>query len=200
MKIDKLNELFYTHVHLKGKEPSWRGVRIVKMPTDLILYSEIIWDNQPDFIIDSGIKFGGSSLYFQDMLDLVGKGGKVITIDKFPVRKKKDPRITYIEDGSTSESTLKTIKEMVGDKKVMVVLDSGHSRQHVKRELFYYSKITTPGQYMVIEDCYDSDGSLYGPGEARDWFLRRSKDFYQTDLDQRYLVGFCRGGWLRKKP
>jgi len=199
MTISKLNELFYTHIHLNLHEPKWRGVRIVKMPTDLILYSEVIFETQPDFIIDSGTKFGGSALYFQDMLDLVGKGGKVISIDKFPVKKQKDSRITYIEDGSTSESTLKTVRKMVGKKKVMVVLDSNHSRQHVKRELYYYSKIVTPGQYMVIEDCHTRDGSLYGPGEARDWFLRINKDFIQTDLDKRYLIGFCRGGWLRRK-
>jgi cephalosporin hydroxylase len=182
------------------------------MPIDLMLYSEIIWENKPDFIIDSGTKFGGSALFFQDMLDLIGNGGKVITIDKFPVRKQKDPRITYIESGSTSESTIKTVKEMVGNKSVMVVLDSDHSRQHVKRELFFYSKIVTPRQYMVIEDCHARDGSLFGPGEARDWFLRINKDFVQTNLDYRYMVGLCkdresyrylaglcRGGWIRKK-
>jgi len=201
LNIDDLNNLFYKHIHNKRVDCKWRGVRLIKMPTDMMLYHKVIWENQPDFIIDSGTKFGGSALFYQDMLDMIGKGGKVITIDKFPVEKKKDPRITYIEDGSTSEATLKYIRDTVKDKSVMVVLDSDHSRQHVKRELFYYSHIVTKGQYLVVEDCYMYSGGkprLAGPGEALDWFLKRSKKLQQTNLDSVYLVGFCRGGWLRK--
>jgi cephalosporin hydroxylase len=197
-QVAELSAFFYRHIHLMKREPSWRGVRVIKMPSDMILYAEVIQENKPDFIIDSGTKFGGSALYYQDMLDLVGNGGKVISIDKYPVEKVKDQRVTYIEAGSTSESTLKTVKEMVGDKKVMVVLDSDHRRQHVKRELHFYAPIVTPGQYMVVEDCYDRNGLPTGPAEARDWFLRVNKDFKQTNLDSKYLIGYCRGGWLRK--
>jgi cephalosporin hydroxylase len=84
----------------------------------------------------------------------------------------------------------------------MVVLDSDHSRQHVKRELCFYADIVTSGQYLVIEDCYmykTGEAQLAGPGEARDWFLKRSKKLVQTDLDKQYLIGFCRGGWLLKR-
>lgn len=201
MDINEMNNLFYRHIHLKKTDCRWKGVRLIKMPTDIMLYHWAIWENKPDFIIDSGTKFGGSALFFQDMLDMVGRGGKVISIDKFPVEKAKDARITYIEAGSTSEAALKYIKETVGNKSVMVVLDSDHSRQHVKRELVYYSDIVTAGQYLVVEDCYmfkTREGLLAGPGEARDWFLKRSKKLVQTNLDQIYLVGFCRGGWLKK--
>jgi len=198
-KVNELNQFFYRHIHLMRRDPTWRGVRIIKMPTDLTLYQQVIFENKPDFIIDSGTKFGGSALFFQDLLDLIGNGGKVISIDKFPVDKVKDPRITYIEAGSTEESTLSKVKEMVGDKSVMVVLDSDHSRPHVKRELHYYAPIVTKGQYMVVEDCYDREAKLTGPGEARDWFFRVNKDFVQTNLDSQFLIGYCRGGWLRKK-
>jgi cephalosporin hydroxylase len=202
INVDELNNLFYKHIHLRKVDCNWKGVRLIKMPTDVMLYHKVIWENKPDFIIDSGTKFGGSALFYQDMLDMVGNGGKVISIDKFPSEKVKDPRVTYIEDGSTSEATIKYIKETVGDKSVMVVLDSDHSRQHVKRELVAYSDIVTPGQYLVIEDCYmykTGEAQLAGPGEARDWFLKRSRKLVQTDLDQQYLVGFCRGGWLLRK-
>jgi cephalosporin hydroxylase len=202
MNTDELNTLFYKHIHLRKTDCNWRGVRLIKMPSDVMLYHKVIWENKPDFIIDSGTKFGGSALFFQDMLDMVGNGGRVISIDKFPVDKQKDPRITYIEDGSTSDATIKYIKETVGNKSVMVVLDSDHSRRHVKRELHYYSHIVTPGQFLVIEDCYmyrTGKCELAGPGEARDWFLGKSKKLVQTNLDQTYLIGFTRGGWLRRQ-
>ncbi len=199
-KIDDLNTLFYKHIHLRKKDCAWKGVRAIKMPTDLLLYHEVIWENKPDFIIDSGTKFGGSALFFQDMLDMNGKG-QVISIDKYPVDKVKDPRIIYLEGSSTHPDILAKVKELVGDKTVMVVLDSDHSRINVKRELHRYAPIVTKGQYMVVEDCYmykTGECRLDGPGEARDWFLSVNRGFVQTNLDQQYLIGFTRGGWLKK--
>jgi cephalosporin hydroxylase len=194
-----LNRFFHKHIHIQRREPVWHGARIIKMPTDLMLYAEVIFDKKPDFIIDSGTKFGGSALFFQDILDLVGRGGKVITIDKYPVQKTKDPRIMYLEGGSTSDDVLAMVTNTVGAGSVMVVLDSDHSRRHVKRELHCYAPIVTSGQYMVVEDCFDRYAQKAGPGEAKDWFLSVNKEFTQTNLDQRYLIGFCREGWLIKK-
>jgi cephalosporin hydroxylase len=174
-------------------------VRIVKLPNDLILFAEVIQAQKPRWIIEAGTKFGGSALFFQDMLDLVGEGGRVVTIDKYPAKVKHDPRINYIEDSSTNTAVVSRIREMVGNDTVMVVLDSDHSRVHVKWELKYYAPIVTPGQYLVVEDCYNKDAQKAGPGEAVDWFLRVDKNFEQTNYDNKYLVGFCRGGWLRRK-
>jgi cephalosporin hydroxylase len=197
-KIDDLSKTFYRHCHLERREPVWRGVRVIKLPTDLINYAEVIQQNKPKWIIEAGTKFGGSALFFQDMIDIVGYG-RVITIDKYPVEKVKDSRIIYIEDSSTNVAVVERIREMVGSDPVMVVLDSDHSRVHVKWELKYYAGMVTPGQYLVVEDCYDRNAKKAGPGEAVDWFLSVNKDFEQTNLDRRYLVGFCRGGWLRRK-
>jgi len=197
-KIDELSRIFYRHIHLQRREPSWRGVRVVKTPNDLMLYAEVIQTNKPRWIIEAGTKFGGSALFFQDMLDIAG-GGQVITIDKYPVEKVKDPRILYIEDSSTNKAVVARLRETVGSDPVMVVLDSDHSRVHVKWELKYYGDFVTPGQYLVVEDCYDKDAQKAGPGEAVDWYLSVDKRFEQTNLDRRYIVGFCRGGWLRRK-
>ena len=195
---DELSRLFYKHIHIQRREPNWRGVRVIKMPNDLMLYAEIIQENKPKWIVEAGTKFGGSALFFQDMLDIAG-GGTVITIDKYPVKKEKDPRIVYIEDSSINTAVVEQIRGMVGNDPVMVVLDSNHARVHVKWELKYYSGMVTPGQFLVVEDCYDKDAKKAGPGEAVDWFLSVNKQFEQTNLDRRYLVGFCRGGWLRRK-
>lgn len=198
-QIDEISKTFYRHCHLERREPVWRGVKMIKLPTDLILYAQVIQENKPKWIIEAGTKFGGSALYLQDMLDLVGEGGKVITIDKYPVEKVKDPRIIYIEDSSTNPDVVARLRKMVGSDPVMVILDSDHSRVHVKWELKYYSELVTPGQYLVVEDCFDRNAKLAGPGEARDWFLSIDKRYEQTNLDRRYLVGFCRGGWLRRR-
>ena len=199
-QTNELNSLFYQHIHTEKRYMKWRGVPILKLPTDIMLYQQVIWENKPDIIIDIGTKFGGSALFYQDMLDIVGNNGQVISIDKFPVAKEKDKRIIYLEGGSTSKDILDKVKELVVDKSVMVVSDGDHRRQQVKRELVEYSDIVTKGQYFVAEDCYTKYGELNGPGEAKNWFLSKSDKLKQTDIDKQFLeVGFCREGWLLKQ-
>lgn len=200
--INDLNVKLYRHIHLQKRDPSWRGIRTIKMPTDMILYAQVIQECKPRWIVECGTKFGGSSLFLQDMLDIVGEGGRVITIDKYPVADLiHDPRITYITGSSTDTDLIAGVRETVEGAPVMVILDSDHGRSHVKWELYRWAPIVTPGQYLVVEDCYSRNAELWGPGEARDWFLRSNhgRDFVQTNLDRQFAVGYCRGGWLRRK-
>jgi cephalosporin hydroxylase len=69
----------------------------------------------------------------------------------------------------------------------------------VKWELHYYKDIVTQGQYMVVEDCYNyrPNCALYGPGEAKDWFLKGTKKYIQADIDKKFIVGFNIDGWLK---
>ena len=201
-KTLKLNEVLYHHIHVKGHEPRWRGVRVIKQPGDLILYQEVIWENKPKFIVETGTKFGGSALFFQDMLDLVGEGGKVLTVDIAAKVNNPDPRIRYIEGNSKDEAIVDQVRRIVGDDTCMVVLDSDHRRIHVKWELHRYAPLVTPGQYLVIEDCYSRGTKPLGPLEARDWFLADTKEgrqFQQTNLERKFLIGVCNGGWLRRR-
>jgi cephalosporin hydroxylase len=202
-KTGQLSKALYHHIHKKGHEPYWRGVKVIKQPTDMIQYQEVIWENRPRWIVETGTKYGGSALFFQDILDLIGEGGQVITIDIDPQVKRTDPRIVYITGSSTAKGTVvKQVAEMVGDDTCMVVLDSNHHRRHVKWELHHYARLVTPGQYLVVEDCYSRGTVPYGPLEARDWFLHDTKEgrnFEQTNLERRFLVGVCAGGWLRRR-
>jgi cephalosporin hydroxylase len=198
MDQKELHKLFYNHIHIQRQHPTWKGVTILKMPSDIQLYHEVVWENKPDLIIEIGTKWGGLSLYLQDQLDMIGNGGKVVTVDVKDIVENKDSRITYILRNSIAEETRKELFEMAQGKKVMMILDGNHNRNQVKWELHYYKDIVTQGQYMVVEDCYRADGNLYGPGEAKDWFLKRTKKYTQTNIDDKYLVGFNRNGWLKR--
>ena len=197
-RTDELNNFFCSHIHRKNRDPRWRGVKVIKMPTDLILYQQEIWKNKPDFIVECGTAFGGATLFYADMLDMVGKG-KVISIDIQDRGQPEHPRIEYLLGNTTCDPMVQQVKDMVGDGSVMVVLDSDHKRVHVKWELHKYNSIVTSGQYLVVEDCYDYKSRLVGPGEARDWFMKRYKGFTQKNVDKQFVFGFTRGGWLLKK-
>jgi len=192
----RLNSRMYRHIHRGKNLPKWRCLQILKMPSDLITYSEVISETKPELIVEIGTKYGGSALYFQDMLDLSG-GGQVLTVDIEPQVENHDPRIKYLVGSSTDKEIIKEIKRFATDKKTMLVIDGNHHRRQVKWELHHYHKIVSPGCYLVVEDCY-IDRGMYGPGEARDWFLERYPGFEQTNRCKKYLTGVCLGGWLRK--
>jgi cephalosporin hydroxylase len=169
------------------------------MPTDLTLYAEAIFEKRPEVIVEIGTKFGGSALYFRDVLDSFGlTDSKVVTIDIKAQVETKDPRIEYVIGNSLDKNIIKAIHRLSKDKRTMLIIDGNHDRKHVKWELHKYHDIVTPGQFMVIEDCY-IDRGLYGPGEARDWFLKRHSDWVKTDRCAKYLVGVTMGGWLLKQ-
>lgn len=176
----------------------WRGVPLLKFPNDLTFYQQIIHEKKPDFIIETGTKYGGSALFFGDMCELNGKG-HVISIDIKSEHNPAHPRVTYIKSASVDKGLMERLKTTVGDKSVMVILDSDHSYRNVKWELFRYSKIVTKGQYMVVEDCYNKFAQDWGPKAARDWFLKRTKRFKLVDMSNKILAGMTMEGWLLRK-
>lgn len=199
MDRDLIYAALYQHT-FKGRvknHPRWRGVKILKFPADLLLYAQVIFQNKPDFIIETGTKFGGSALFFADMLELVGKG-RVISIDLRPEQQPEHPRVTYITGPSTDDGVLAQVRELVKGGTVMASLDSAHDRVHVKRELAFYSGMVTSGQYLVVEDCFGAAARLYGPGEAVDWFFSKSRKFIREDLTEQFGHGITRAGWLKK--
>ena len=198
-KRKEINNYLYYHLHKKHHDTKYRGITAVKMPSDMLLYHRVIWETKPELIIEIGTRFGGSALYLQDQLDLVGESGWVITVDIRPQVANPDPRITYLIGDSLDPEISSRLREAAAGKRTMLILDGKHTRVRVKNELHRYARLVTPGCYLVIEDCYSASGDLYGPGEARDWFLSTHKEFEQTNLDQEYLVGFLIGGWLRRR-
>jgi cephalosporin hydroxylase len=196
-EYDETFERMYKHIHRQMHYPKYKGLLMQKFPNDMQLYHQVIWEKKPDVVVEIGTRFGASALFFQDQLDYVGNGGKVITIDINPQVVEHDPRITYLIGNSNDDDIVRKIQELTAGKSVMVVIDGNHSRTHVKWELTKYKNIVTSGQYMVVEDCY-VDRGLYGPGEARDWFLAHTRSFKKVDLHNNFLYGITNGAWLLK--
>ena len=71
---------------------TWCGIPIIQYPQDTIAMQEIIWEVQPDIIIETGVAHGGSIIFYSSMLELLGKGGKIIGID-IDIRKHNRDRL-----------------------------------------------------------------------------------------------------------
>src|SRR5689334_5207843 len=72
--------LLYNRHELTWDQTTWLGVPIEKNPLDLQIFQEIIYEVQPDVIVEAGTADGGSALFMATILEMLQKG-KVITID-----------------------------------------------------------------------------------------------------------------------
>lgn len=142
---------------------TWMGRPIIKYPQDIAIMQELIWDIKPDLIIETGIAHGGSIIFSSSMMELLGNGGKVIAVD-IDIRKhnrdeiEKHPmmkNITMLEGSSVDEKIVQQIADYAKNfKKVMVVLDSNHSHEHVYRELELYTPLVSLDSYILLPDTF----------------------------------------------
>lgn len=196
---DAISYYRYVHTVLNGKrEPRWRGVRVVKFPQDLILYAQVIFKRTPDYIIETGTRFGGSALFLGDMLQLIG-GKKVFTIDvSNEFNPPAHPFVEHILGSSTDPKIVQDLAEKTKGGKVMITLDSDHSAKHVLDELRAYAPIVSVGQYMVVEDCWTRHKKPYSPYIATEQFLKEAKGFRRIDLEKQFIYAVTKSGWLKK--
>lgn len=182
----------------------WLGISTAKCPFDMWVYQEILYETQPEVIIETGTYQGGSALFFAHICDLIGKG-EVITID-INECDISHPRITKIIGSSVSDEVINKVKEIVGDKSAIVILDSDHSKNHVLREMELYSEFVSVGNYLVVEDTNINGHPVLpafgeGPMEAVNEFLKNRKDFLIDKLREKFFVTFFPKGFLRRiKP
>jgi len=160
---------------------TWMGIPIIQLPADIMATQEVIWKTKPDIIIETGVARGGSVLFMASILEMMGNG-QVIGVD-IDIRKHNresieahpmSKRVTLIEGGSVDDSILKQVRANIPDgARVMVVLDSDHSRDHVLEECRAYGPMVTKDCYMVVAD------TLVGHLDEKEAPQNRSQVWYK---------------------
>jgi cephalosporin hydroxylase len=198
--INNFSRLFYYH----AGELKWMGIRTLKNHSDLWIYQEMIHEQQPDFIIETGTRFGGSALYLAHICDIIGKG-KIITIDTdTKITRPIHERIEYIGDSSTSPKVLAYLNSILSENhKVLFILDSDHSKKHVLDELRLFQKFIKKGEYIIVEDTNINGHPLlphFGPGpmEAVQDFLKENKSFIADRTRERLFHTHNPKGYLKR--
>ena len=185
----------------------YEGIPVLKNPLDLWIVQEIIWDLKPTLIIETGTAFGGSALYYARQLDRLGVG-HVVSIDIDPAATlPKHDRITYVTGNSVAPEMIDAVAQCCyTHPRVMVVLDSDHSKEHVLRELDEYSPFVSDDQFLIVEDTNINGRPVQidwkggpGPGPAVDEWLPKHDDFERAVLAERYMLTCHPGGWLRRR-
>lgn len=180
------------------------GVPAQKCPLDLWVYQEIIFEVRPDIIVECGAADGGSATFLASICDLV-KRGRVITIDIQPRdARPRHNRVRYLLGSSTDPEVVNKVRRAIRSRdRVMVILDSDHSKDHVLNELLAYSPLVTRGSYLIVEDTNVNGHPVYadfgpGPMEAVQEFLSDNSDFEIDSSREKFLMGFNPRGWLRR--
>ena len=136
---------------------------IIQYPQDVLAYQEIIWKVKPDLIIETGIARGGSLIFSASILEIIGKV-LGIDIDIHKQNKKNvtthslSKRISMLEGSSIDEKIVNKVYKFARDKKkILVMLDSNHTHEHVLNELRLYSPLVSKGSYMIVFDSIIGD-------------------------------------------
>lgn len=208
------------HKYYWVHQTNWMGEPCLQLPQDMFALQEAVFKSRPDYIIESGVAWGGTMLFLASIMKLLG-GTKVIGVDIFipedlrsrllapenPVR----DMIHLIDGSSTDVNIVADIRKMIGpDKKVLVLLDSDHTHDHVLKELRLYEPFVAKGQYLI---CGDTTIERQPPAEERprEWgkgnnpatalqiFLKECPDFeVDTLIENKLLLTNNPGGYLKR--
>lgn len=180
VKVDLLNQMNWRRYAYNF---TWCGRPIIQMPQDSMTFQEMIWEVQPDLIIETGIAHGGSIIFSATMLALlesfqlvsdalvVGVDIEIREHNRRAIEAHPASRwIRMFEGSSVCPSIVDKIGRIAASKsRVMVFLDSNHTHEHVLAELQAYSPFVTPGSYIVVLDTGIEDIDPTAVAPDRPW-------------------------------
>lgn len=205
----------------------WAGLPVIQFPEDLIALQEIIWDTEPDTIIETGLAWGGSAVFYGSCLNqrqTWPKCDTVISIEKniLPgVFKDVEERFLDFSDvkwwGIEASSVDPAIVgKVIGGiampvtRRIMVCLDSAHTYEHVKAELELWGPLVSVGCYLVVFDTFvrNMPPALYegkecvpgnDPMGAVADFLKVHPEFeIDATIDRKLMISSNPKGYLRR--
>ena len=206
--INRFKKIYYSHELYFN---SYLGIPSLQYPADNWVIQEIISEVKPDYIIETGTFTGGTTLFYADILEKVNKNGKVISIDLRNLAKEplkydnwKD-RVVFYQADSTAEGLVNMIAERVKGKKVLVTLDSDHSKNHVLKELKLYSPLVSINSYIVVQDTHLGGHPNHhhsvpgeGPWEAVEEFMSKAGNFVIDHSREKHIITQNPSGFLKR--
>lgn len=204
---------------------TWFGRPIMQLPQDLYLVQELLWDVRPDLVIETGIAHGGSLIYYASILAIMEKSGLVqsplvLGVDIDLRKHNRDALLSHplsyliktLDGSSTDDLVLEKVREYCKhSKRVLVILDSNHTYEHVYQELIAYSPLVSKGSYCLVADTgiEFTPANLigdrpWGPGNspltAVNQFLEESSDFIlRREFQEKIWITAYYDGILQRK-
>jgi cephalosporin hydroxylase len=159
----------------------WLGRPIIQDPQDVCSIQEVIWRVKPDLVVETGVARGGSLMLSASILAVLSMGEflakkqvqnrKVVGVD-IEIREHNRiaieahplaPMIHLVEGSSIATEVVNEVRRIAaGFHRVLVILDSYHTAEHVHKELLSYSPLVGLGSVIYVMDT----GIEYAPVES----------------------------------
>ena len=206
----------------------WLGRPLIQYPTDLVGMQEVFFKTKPDLVIETGIAHGGSLIFSASMMALMDICDGVseiesarhvigVDIDIKPHNRRaieEHPlfsRITLLEGSSVDQSLFSELSDIAKNyKRIMVILDSNHTHDHVLEELRMYSELVSVGNYCIVMDTVIETSPIAAladrpwtvgnnPMTAVKQFLAEGSNFaVDKEIEYKLSVTVAPNGWLRR--
>lgn len=207
--IERYHELLVADESLM-RGSHWQGVPALQFPNDLWIIQEILYEVQPDVVIETGTYQGASALMWATLLKPLKPDAKILTVDiadylhpnavSSPLWKEM---VTFYLGSSTDPEIFKQMAEIAKDKKTLIILDSDHRMAHVLDELKLYHPLVSPGSYLIVQDSHFNGHPLPynmepGPMEALEAFLPTTDLFVPDRSRERFKITQSPMGFLKR--
>ncbi len=208
----------------------WCGLPIIQLPPDVLATQELVWNIRPDVIVETGVARGGSLAFSASllaMLDAAEATGRTpattprrvvgIDIEIRPHNRRAieahpfAAMIQLVEGSSVDPMIVAEVRHRIRPgERVLVILDSNHTHDHVLCELESYAGLVTPGSYCIVQDTgieHAPSGSFpgrsWGPGNSpmsaiAAWLPDHPEFVVDRRIDSKLLLSSSPGGYLRR--
>ena len=204
------------------------GRPIIQYPQDIVGLQEIIYKTKPDIIVETGIAHGGSialsasCLSILDVIDDINPRDslrKVIGID-INIRSHNLEALNIhplsfkwkLFEGSSIDKNIidKVKKEIKPENKVLVLLDSNHTHEHVLKELNLYADLVSINSYCIVYDtCIefmppnsfpnrDWDIGNNGFTAVKEWLKNKTNFVIDKKIENKLLITVAPSGFLKR--
>jgi len=175
------------------------GVPTQQNPIDAWIVQEIISEVKPDLIVETGTFKGGSAILWATILEQVNPEGRVLTIDiadqrtprakTLPISKR---RVDFLLGSSADPAVIAEVHRRAEGQRVLVLLDSLHTPEHVAKELAAYAPLVPVGSYVIVQD------TPVGPLRAVEEFLAANPGWEIDSSRERFGLTNTMKGYLKR--
>jgi cephalosporin hydroxylase len=187
------------------REYRWLGHSIVKMPSDLFFYQELMTERRLKSVLEVGYGDGGGLWFFGGILRLLG-GGTVVGVDR--ERSERLPSFEQLSgvhvellhgdghDGATVQAAQRL--RPVGF--ALVIIDAEPLPEAKAALLGRWAPLVSEGGYLVVEDVDSPECRGGAMAELLDTFLLDNPAFGIAIEQARHPLLKARGAVFRRLP